>query len=207
MADLITHACTALLWRAWRPRAHTPSFVAGSLLPDLLSRVPAIGLTRLHDQLGWGIPDGLIYGFSPLHLPIGMLLSSYVLALLFPAEQRRGVFRAILGGMALHLAVDLLQNHLGAGYAPVLPVLLGAGLDGQRGHRLPRAAAGAGDGARLASAVSRDGQQDRRSPTSAACRAVAAAAWGGGLLGGVGASRVIGKAAVGREIRRIFRLF
>ena len=124
MADLITHACTALLWRAWRPRAHTPSFVAGSLLPDLLSRVPAIGLTRLHDQLGWGIPDGLIYGFSPLHLPIGMLLSSYVLALLFPAEQRRGVFRAILGGMALHLAVDLLQNHLGAGYALFYPFSL-----------------------------------------------------------------------------------
>lgn len=127
MADLITHACTALLWRAWRPRAHTPSFVAGSLLPDLLSRVPAIGLTRLHDQLGWDIPDALIYGFSPLHLPIGMLLSGYVLSLLFPREQRRGVFVALLKGMALHLAVDLLQYHYGAGYALFYPLSLWSG--------------------------------------------------------------------------------
>lgn len=124
MADLISHACAALLWRAARPRPHTPSFVAGNLLPDLLARVPAIALTRLHDQLGVAVPEGLIYGFSPLHLPVGMLLSSYALALLFPAGERRGVFRALLSGMALHLAVDLLQNHYGAGYALFYPLSL-----------------------------------------------------------------------------------
>lgn len=121
MADLITHGCTALLWRAWRPREHTPSFVAGSLLPDLLARVPSIGFTRLHDGLGWPIPDGLIYGFGPLHLPIGMALSSYLLSLLFPAPERRGIWAALFKGSLLHLAVDLLQDHYGAGYTLLYP--------------------------------------------------------------------------------------
>ena len=122
MADLVTHAATALLWRAWRPREHTPAFVAGSLLPDLLARVPAIALTRLHDRLGLPIPELLINLWVPLHLPAGMLLSSYVLAQLFEEARRPGVFRALLGGQMLHLLVDLLQYHTTGGYMLLYPL-------------------------------------------------------------------------------------
>lgn len=124
MADLITHGCTALLWKAWRGGGHVPAFTAGALLPDLLSRVPTIGLTRLHDQHGWPIPEPLIYGWLPLHLPTGMLLSAALLAFLFPAAERPAVFRALLGGMVLHLGVDLLQDHYGVGYALLYPFSL-----------------------------------------------------------------------------------
>lgn len=122
MADLITHAATALLWRAWRPGPHLPAFVAGSLLPDLLARVPAIGLTRLHDRMGVPVPELLINLWLPLHLPAGMLLSSYVLAQLFEEGARKGIFRALLAGQALHLLVDLLQYHTTGGYMLLYPL-------------------------------------------------------------------------------------
>jgi len=122
VADLITHAATALLWRAWRPGPHLPAFVAGSLLPDLLARVPAIGLTRLHDRLSVAVPELLINLWVPLHLPVGMLLSSYVLAQLFDVRVRVGVFRALLGGQALHLLLDLLQYHTTGGYMLLYPL-------------------------------------------------------------------------------------
>lgn len=122
MADLITHACTALLWKGLRGGPHVAAFTAGALLPDLLARVPPIGLTRLHDRLGVDVPEPLIYGWLPLHLPLGMALSSVLAACLFPAEQRRGVFGALLGGQLLHLAVDLLQHHFTGGYALLYPL-------------------------------------------------------------------------------------
>ncbi len=124
MADLITHACTALLWKGLRGGEHVPAFTAGALIPDLLARLPPIGLTRLHDRLGVDVPEALIYGWMPLHLPAGMLLSSALLALLFPMDARRGVFRALLGGQLLHLGVDLLQHHVTGGYALLYPLSL-----------------------------------------------------------------------------------
>lgn len=124
MADLITHACTALLWKGIRGGEHVPAFTAGALIPDLLARLPPIGLTRLHDQLGVDVPEALIYGWMPLHMPAGMVLSSALLAMLFPAGARPGVFRALLGGQALHLAVDLLQHHFTGGYALFYPLTL-----------------------------------------------------------------------------------
>lgn len=124
MADLITHAATALLWKRWRGGGDLPAFTAGVLLPDLLGRVPAIGFTRLHDRLGLPIPQGLMTGWLPLHLPLGMLLSSGALAFLFPEQGRGRVFRALLGGQILHLAVDLLQHHFSGGYALFYPLSL-----------------------------------------------------------------------------------
>lgn len=120
MADLITHGALALLWKAGSRGPHVPSFVAGNLLPDLLSRLPSLALNRLQDRWRW-IPDELIYLWGPLHMPAGMLLSGALLAFLFPAEARGGIARALLAGMAMHLGVDLLQYHFGVGYALLFP--------------------------------------------------------------------------------------
>lgn len=128
MADLITHTCAALLWQSARPwtaerRRAIPVFVAGTCLPDLLGRVPAMGLTALRWPLPW-IPEPLIYLWNPLHLPTGILLSSALVSFFFPAERRAAVFRGLLGGGALHLAVDLLQSHFGVGYLLLFPFSL-----------------------------------------------------------------------------------
>ncbi|MFT5686485.1 MAG: hypothetical protein ACI8RZ_007441 [Myxococcota bacterium] len=119
MADLVTHAAVGLLIKATTSRRHAAVFVAGTLLPDLLSRLPSMVCSAARVVVE--VPSLLIYGWDPLHTPAGMLLSSYAISLLFTADQRRGVFLNLLGGMLLHMAVDLLQSHLGVGYPLLFP--------------------------------------------------------------------------------------
>ncbi|RME22072.1 MAG: hypothetical protein D6798_16680 [Deltaproteobacteria bacterium] len=127
MADLITHGCIALLCKrgqqALRPDAplHLASFVAGNLLPDLLARLPA-ELFTLAAARGAFVPPLLLHGWGPFHIPAGMVLTSLMLALLFPPAAQRAVFGNLLSGMLLHLAIDLLQSHAGAGYLLLFPL-------------------------------------------------------------------------------------
>jgi len=119
VADLVTHAAVGLLLKSMTARRHTAVFIAGTLLPDLLSRLPSMICSAARVVVE--VPSLLIYGWDPLHTPAGMLLSSYAISLLFAAEHRRGVFLNMLGGMLLHMAVDLLQSHLGVGYPLLFP--------------------------------------------------------------------------------------
>lgn len=121
MADLVTHTCVAYLVKAIPNRPNVATFVLGTCLPDLLGRVPSMGLTTLRWSLPW-IPEWTVYLWAPLHMPIGMLLSSFVLSFLFPEVGRRVVFLNLLGGGLLHLAVDLLQRHFGVGYLLFFPL-------------------------------------------------------------------------------------
>lgn len=123
MADLITHTCTALLWKAASRGDRVAVFVAGTCAPDLLARVPSMGLTWLRWSVP-AIPEWLVYVWGPLHMPAGVLVASYALSFLFPAEGRRQVFGDLLGGGLLHLAVDLLQHHFGVGYLLLFPFSL-----------------------------------------------------------------------------------
>lgn len=126
MADLVTHVCVAVLAkvlpgpRLSGPQAHVATFVLGTCLPDLLARVPSMGLTWLRWSVP-AIPEWLIYVWAPFHMPVGMLLSSFLLAFLFPESGRRVVFLNLLGGGVLHLAVDVLQRHFGVGYLLFFP--------------------------------------------------------------------------------------
>lgn len=122
MADLVTHACLALLIKAPTQRKHVASFVAGTLLPDLLARLPPMALQRVAQALDWPIGPGWSLFFAPFHLPAGMLLLSLLLAQLFARGQRRGVGLNLLMGMLLHIGVDLLQDHGGFGYMLLFPV-------------------------------------------------------------------------------------
>ncbi len=99
---------------------HLASFVAGNVLPDLLARLPAEAFI-LVQKAGLPVPPVLLHGWGPLHIPSGMLLASLALCLLFPRDQQRAVFANLLGGMLLHLAVDVLQDHAGAGYLLLFP--------------------------------------------------------------------------------------
>ncbi len=124
MADAVTHLCSGLLAHLASPpgplRRWSPVFVAGAVLPDLLSRAPATVLGLIHNHLR-PLPPMLLYGWNPLHLPSGILLYSLLLALLFPASQRRSALIALLSGGALHVAIDLCQRHVGLGYPLLIP--------------------------------------------------------------------------------------
>ena len=120
MADLVTHSCVAYLVKAIPGRPDAATFVLGTCLPDLLSRVPSMGLTALRAHVP-AIPEWLIYVWGPLHMPIGILLAAYVCAFAFPEARRRVVFLNLLGGGVLHLLVDMLQHHFGVGYLIFFP--------------------------------------------------------------------------------------
>jgi hypothetical protein len=121
VADLLTHWSLAVLVKAGVGWRDVPLFVAGSLLPDLMARLPPLALELLARPFG-GAPPWLSYVWVPMHLPTGMLLLGFVLCLLFPVDRRRVVFANLVAGMALHLGVDLLQDHLGVGYQLLFPL-------------------------------------------------------------------------------------
>jgi hypothetical protein len=125
MADLITHAAVAVLAQRLVRSPQVACLVAGSVLPDLLSRLPSMFFAEV-DRRVHPLPTLLQFGWEPFHLPVGMLLASMGLALLFPEAHRRQVLAALLGGMALHLGLDLLQDHLGQGYLLGFPFIRGS---------------------------------------------------------------------------------
>ena len=120
MADLITHSALAVIVKAstgWRMPA---VFVAGTLLPDIASRVPAIGLGYIHVHLA-EIPRWILFAWEPMHQPLGMVVCAYLASLFFSASHRFTVFLNLLGGMVLHMFLDVLQSHHGAGYMLAFP--------------------------------------------------------------------------------------
>lgn len=121
MADLITHGCVAILLKVATGGRRVRTFVAGALLPDLLSRAPAMVMSSVNARFE-ALPDVLVYMWAPLHLPAGMVPAALLLSLLFPEDQRRETFVALLGGMMLHLALDLLQSHYMPGYRIFFPL-------------------------------------------------------------------------------------
>ena len=121
MADLITHGAAAVLLKAGTSWRYTAVFVLGTVTPDVFSRVPAIALGLVHVHLT-PLPVQLLTLWQPMHQPLGMTLLAYVLCHFFSASIRAQVFWNLLGGMALHLGLDLLQGHHGAGYQLGFPL-------------------------------------------------------------------------------------
>ncbi len=129
MADLITHTCAALLWKVVTcPRVAGPwplpptvaTFVLGTCLPDFIGRVPAMGLLILRWTFP-AIPEWSVYIWGPFHMPIGIVLFSWVAAQAYRIPERSLAFRQLALGGLLHLFVDLLQTHLGVGYLLLFP--------------------------------------------------------------------------------------
>lgn len=115
MADLVTHMATGLLFKAGTRGPYTAALVAGTVLPDLGARVPAMGFSALAKS-GVSIAPEIPYAFEVLHMPVGMAFLCLLISCFFTEEQRTGVFLNLLGGCLLHLALDLTQDHLGVGY-------------------------------------------------------------------------------------------
>ncbi len=131
MADLVTHALTAVLVRGRRRvDAVTLWLVTGVILPDLLSRAPFVSL-RLIQDMGFFASlslddDRLHLGLNLPHTPAGIFLVSVLISVVLPQWLATPLPRLhlaswiTLGGL-LHLAVDLLQLHLVDGYFLLYP--------------------------------------------------------------------------------------
>lgn len=117
MADLVTHFCSgALVGLAVRPRL-AGALAFGAVLPDLSGRVPQMALAILKLP----IPDRVLWAFDVAHQPVAQVLLAGAIALAFRAEDRREVGLALLGGVALHFGLDVLQDHHGHGYQLFFP--------------------------------------------------------------------------------------
>ncbi len=121
MADLVTHASVVLLPGAFVRSRSLPLLLIGTVLPDGLGRALPLALEQLLHR-GWPIPEALLWPLSALHSPLGVAMWAAVGALLFVREERRLALTALLAGAALHLAVDVLQDHHGQGYALLAPL-------------------------------------------------------------------------------------
>ena len=119
MADLVTHACTALLPGALFPSVrYLPLVTLGTVLPDLLGRVVPMALEPFARL---GLPEQLLWPWSGLHQPAGWLLVAALLSFAFAERERPKVLQALIVGCTLHLGLDLLQDHHGEGYVLLAP--------------------------------------------------------------------------------------
>lgn len=121
MADLVTHACTALLPGAVFRTRGVGVVALGAVLPDLAGRVIPLGLD-LVGRHGAPLPEWATWPWTALHEPIGWSLTCGLLALAFVDGQRRRAFGLLALGCTLHTLVDLLQDHHGEGYLLLAPL-------------------------------------------------------------------------------------
>lgn len=110
MPDLFSHLAAAHIVRrsvelkreqAFHGQDYT-MFYLGSILPDLVSKTIPIMFDgpRIH----WAV--------APTHTPLGLLLMSYGIALLFNEKNRKRFFLLLILGAVFHLLLDVLQKHL-----------------------------------------------------------------------------------------------
>ena len=81
-------------------------------LPDLVGRFPAVVARQLF-RWGLPVPDGMSGGFTALHWPLGSTLVALVAVQFVEARDRWRAFGWLVGGITLHQATDLLQDHHG----------------------------------------------------------------------------------------------
>ncbi|MBI4577863.1 MAG: hypothetical protein HY722_16500 [Planctomycetes bacterium] len=109
MPDLITHMAAALvLRRAFAGPRRRLVFLLGAVLPDLYFKA-------LHVVL-----HADTWFCEPTHAPLVLVLECALVAMLFPAEERRGHFAALYAGSLLHVLMDAAKDNFGHGSVPAL---------------------------------------------------------------------------------------
>ncbi len=129
MPGLATHVLVnTITARGLKAGQYTPIFILGSLLPDVLTRVPSNTLGII-EKLFWefahidvqALSIHLKWFMAPFHSPVILLLLCYLLAMVFPLKIRKPVFGWLYGGVLLHLGLDALQRHIGVAYYWLFP--------------------------------------------------------------------------------------
>ena len=121
MPDLFAHFSSAYLpSRYKRFHQYDALLVLGTVLPDLLGRIPIVIFVRWLD-----LP--VLYFFKALHTPIGMILVCYMVTFLFERSKRFKSFLSLVAGSFLHLILDLMQLQFFEGvYIPFVPISIKA---------------------------------------------------------------------------------
>ena len=114
MPDLVTHTVIPWLFQKTRGKGRKLSiFLLGAILPDLLSR-------SFNYLAVFRFP--FVSDFTrSIHSPFIAVLYCYALSFFFQEDFRKEVFRALLAGSFIHLGMDYLQIHTGAGNYPFFP--------------------------------------------------------------------------------------
>lgn len=103
MPDAFAHFTVANCCLKQKQLKYLPEFLIGSLLPDLLGRVPCYFTKK---DLYWIV--------APFHSPLMLLPICYCIAMLFQDKQeRKNIFRYVYSGSLLHVFYDLLQVQFG----------------------------------------------------------------------------------------------
>jgi len=123
MPDLLTHAAIGALVRSEAPRQGLLWFVVGSMLPDVASRLPALGLVTACGWFDFSVPLPLLEGLSVCHTPLPYLVLCWLLALCLPRAVRAVAWINLSLAGVLHLALDATQRHLGDGYRLLFPLV------------------------------------------------------------------------------------
>ena len=120
--DLLTHMASALVVGAVLDRRrYTPGLGVGACLPDLLGRVPGYAAPYLQ-KVGLDLGEVLVDGSGFLHLPLGLLPATVLVAWLANRGERFSVWWPLVVGSGLHLFLDSLQIHWGVGTMWLFPI-------------------------------------------------------------------------------------
>ena len=110
MPDLFTHAATGyFIGRSLYADHRIGLIVLGSILPDLLTRVPQIILQRFLE-----LP--VAHFFAAFHTPVALIISCYLLCFIFAEAQRKTSCLLMSFGALCHFVLDLMQEQF---YQPI----------------------------------------------------------------------------------------
>ncbi len=110
MPDLLTHAASGyLIGRGFYSDHRVALIVFGSILPDLMTRVPGIILQRF-------LEFPVAHFFGAFHTPVALAVACYLISFLFAQLHRQTSFLLMLAGALLHFVLDLMQEQF---YQPI----------------------------------------------------------------------------------------
>jgi len=109
MPDLITHLCITQIARRLFRLTSFPLLALGAIMPDILSRPFHILIPAAY----WFV--------APMHSPLVCLCYCSAISLLFARGIRRACFVSLCTGVALHLALDSLQDQVAPMYFWLFP--------------------------------------------------------------------------------------
>jgi len=129
MPGLATHILVnTLTGKVLKAGKYLPIFILGSILPDVLTRIPSNTLQiinklcrKLYDFEIHTLSAHISWFMAPFHTPFILLLFCYILALSLPQPIRKPFFGWLWGGVFLHLGLDALQRHIGFAYYWLFP--------------------------------------------------------------------------------------
>jgi hypothetical protein len=120
--DLLTHAALGSMLGVASRRRVLIWLVVGSVLPDLASRLPGLGMALASRLLGFSVSYDLLQSVELGHVPSAVVVLCLLIALLLPAHMRSAVLLGLGCGSMVHLALDTAQRHLTGGYLVLYPL-------------------------------------------------------------------------------------